>query len=372
MSTPNSRQSTSSSGSRSSSRISNPDIFSDEYALEPLDVPEVSPFDADDDPTPTSTSHQSYTTPDITRPISPDQTTSNPIPSLPTAYRSIGVRDVDSIIPKRSSSGASNTFSDVHRASSTSSHFSMPRSQSPYVGATGPSHPYGMYPQITRTSSIASASTVRPVERPFVAPSGPEHPYAMYTQNTVPEEEDVSLSPVTIPVGFPGMAQQRSAPRRRDDIADIVGSDGHIEELPPYTRYANEVAPKERRPSLDVAPAIAAAPSEVSRSPETSRTQFSETGVELNTGASRNAESDSSGSFKEKFKERSRRRICCGLPFWFMFVILGVLLFGVILGAIIGGVVGSRKGALSNHAADALQNTSYAQEALSPRYITDF
>jgi hypothetical protein len=337
MSPRNSRQSTSSSSSRSSNSISNPNVFSDDYALEPLDTHVTSPFDADDDPTPTC---------------------AHP-PSM--SRKPVGSRDVTSPMPNRTSSGASNTFSDVHRASSTSSRFSMPRSLSPYVGATGPSHPYGMYPQITRTSSIASASTVRPVERAFIAPGGPEHPYAMYPQNTVPEEDDVSLAQASIPLGFPGMGQQyqRIAETRRDDIADIVGSDGHVEELPPYTRYADELAPKERPASLRGVTLPPVVHQDVPMSPRSSRTRFSVTGVEMNSATSRDLGSDSSGSFKEKIKQKSKQRVCGGLPFWFIFVIVGVLLLGVVIGAIIGGVVGSRKGAIANGDSESLQNSSY-------------
>jgi hypothetical protein len=246
----------------------------------------------------------------------------------------------------------------------------MPRAQSPYVGATGPSHPYGMYPQVTRTSSIASASTVRPIERPFVAPNGPEHPYAMYSQNTVPEEDDTSSAQATIPLGFPGMGQeyQRSA-QTQDDIADIVGSDGHIEELPPYTRYADELGPKESPSSVRAAMVPADIPREAPLLHQTPHTQYAGDDVELNTAVSRNTDSDSSGSFKEKVKQRSRQKICCGLPFWFVVIIIAVLLFGVIIGAAIGGVVGSKNGAEGNASADTSQNTSYAEMVLCIEYL---
>ena len=237
----------------------------------------------------------------------------------------------------------------------------MPRAQSPYAGATGPSHPYGMYPQVTRTSSIASASTVRPIERLTLAPSGPEHPYAMYSQNTVPEEDDISLAQATIPVGFPGMGQQyQGVPQaRRDDIADIVGSDGHIEELPPYTQYADEVAPKATLPNVRAASVPPDTPREVVVSPQPLTTRYPGNDVELNATASRSTDSDSSGSFKEKVKRKSKQKVCCGLPFWFLLVIIGVLILGVTIGAAIGGVVASKEGAESHVSADAYQSTSY-------------
>ena len=355
--------STSSSSSRSSNDASDPNIFSDEYALEPLDTHETSSFGANDDQTPNSSSPPGLNTTSISRPINHDSMTSTSIQPPSISHKPPGQRDAASPIPNRMVSGASNTFTDIHRASSTSSHFSMPRAQSPYVGATGPSHPYGMYPQVTRTSSIASASTVRPAERPFVAPGGPEHPYALYSQNTVPEEDDVAFGQTTIPLGFPGMRQeyQRRAETRRDDIADIVGSDGHVEELPPYTRYADETAPKERPPSIRPVAVQAVVPQEVPILPQSSHTQTTDNGFELNPAQSSNAVNDSSCSFKEKVKQKSKQRVCGGLPFWFIFVIIAVLLLGVVLGAIIGGVVGGRKSALAIAAADPYWNSSYVE-----------
>jgi hypothetical protein len=247
----------------------------------------------------------------------------------------------------------------------------MPRSQSPYVGATGPSHPYGMYPQITRASSVASASTVRPAERPFLHPSGPEHPYAMYSQNTVPEEDDVTTAQTSIPIGFPGMGQghQRGLQTGRDDIADIVGSDGHVEELPPYTRYADEIAPKERPISVHNVTMPAVAAGEVAVSPQSSHTQSSDNCVELNIGASRSADSGSSGSFTEKIKQRSRQRVCCGLSCCFLMIIIGVLLLGVVLGGIIGGVLGRRKDDSASPAADSSQNALYVEHECFKLYL---
>ncbi|ERF75254.1 hypothetical protein EPUS_00046 [Endocarpon pusillum Z07020] len=373
MSPRNSQRSTSSSGSSLAHQIPDPNVFSDDYALEPLNTDRSSPFNADDDPTPASETPPLHTGVNISRPISPVSSVSSSAQPPTLSHRFLGHRDVFSIIPNRTASRASNTFSDVHRASSTSSHFSMPRAQSPYVGATGPSHPYGMYPQITRTSSIASASTVRPIERPFVTANGPEHPYAMYSQNTVPEEDDASLAQATIPVDFPGMGQpyRSGGQTRRDDVSDIVGSDGHIEELPPYTRFADEIAPKESLPSIQAVHLPAVVPQEVPMSPQSRHTQHVETVVELSSTSSRNGCSNSSVGFKEKIKQKGRQRVCGGLPFWFFFVIIGVLLLGVVLGAIIGGVIGSQKGASPSATADPYQNSSHPTATVTSTAFID-
>lgn len=120
-------------------------------------------------------------------------------------------------------------------------------SDGPYQGPTGPSHPYQMYSQDTRparTLSIATTSTA-PVPRPeseYSGPTGPSHPYSMYPQNPL---EDPTPQPAVpaIPLGFtngPDPYQRRIGPDG-EDVADIIGPDGHTEELPPYTRYPDEV-----------------------------------------------------------------------------------------------------------------------------------
>jgi len=214
-----------------------------------------------------------------------------------------------------------------------------------------------MYPQVTRNSSVTTASTVRPAERPFVGGAGPEHPYAMYPQNTVAEEEDTSLPVPGLPVGFPGMGQnyQRRLRQEGEDVADIIGPDGHTEQLPPYSRYPDYAAAKsgvvEPASALDVPDAtVSADPPMSPQSRMSSRTMFSETNVELNTAAARTADNDASGSFKERLKKKGKRRVCCGIPLWVFGLFLFVLL-GIVIGGVIGGVVGSQRGAASSQAA---------------------
>lgn len=239
----------------------------------------------------------------------------------------------------------------------------MPRPQSPYTGATGPSHPYGMYPQVTRNSSVTTASTNRPAERAFVGGAGPEHPYSMYPQNTVDEEDDVGIVPSTIPVGFPGMGQDyRTRVGPTGDTADIIGPDGHTEQLPPYTRYPDDMPPKagtQQSAVVDVGENQTDSPDTlgVPQSRLSSRTMFSDTAVELNTAAARTAGSDSSGSFKERWKERSKKRVCCGIPLWGFGLVL-FLLVGIVIGGALGGVVGSKKDSSSSTASPAAESTA--------------
>ena len=331
--------------------IPNPDIFSDDYALEPLhdsaNSSPVSPVESDDETAPVNV----FSTPRASVDIDPSRSNAStrshrPISTLKRP------REGQNGIPNRVVSMLSQAESGTHRTSSSSSRMSIPRSQSPYVGASGPSHPYGMYPQVTRTSSIASGSTVRPEERGFITPTGPEHPYSMYPQTTLPED-DVATQPLSIPLGFPGMGQQYHQRTRRadNDVADLVGADGHVEQLPPYTRYPEGIAPKEPPTHIDM-PVIGAT---VDRnvdamSPQSATTQHDDGQAVWNVAAARTASSESDGSLKERWKEKGRRRVLCGLPLWLVLVLLAVMLLIGAIGGVIGGVVGRKKDSSSQPA----------------------
>ncbi|KAF2673151.1 hypothetical protein BT63DRAFT_475702 [Microthyrium microscopicum] len=108
---------------------------------------------------------------------------------------------------------------------------------------------------ITRSSSSASIETTGSPyhsrisrisfsypRRPSTAtPTGsrPAHPYALYQQTTFEEPEDEEEEEVaTPPVGFPGRSvnfRRRIGPDGEE--LDVIGPDGHAEQLPPYTRY---------------------------------------------------------------------------------------------------------------------------------------
>lgn len=327
-----------------SMRIPNPNVFSDEYALDPLESSaSSSPI------SPIRHSHDEPAVDIFSTPRASIETSQSPLdaPSLSNRPNSMlkRPREVQDATPRRSISAVSNAESGTHRTSSTSSRFSMPRSQSPYVGASGPSHPYAMYPQVTRASSIASASTIRPAERTPIPSTRPEHPYAMYPQNIVPEEEDVRPPPMSIPLGFPGMGevyQQGSRPAGHD-IADIVGADGHVEQLPPYSRYPDTGAPKDPAPQLNTAMSGQTQDrSDTPMLPQPTVSPFSDHRVPLNVAAARTAGSDSDSSFKERWREKSKRRVLCGLPLWCLLVLIAVMILVGATGGLIGGIVANR------------------------------
>ncbi|PGH29648.1 hypothetical protein GX50_07606 [[Emmonsia] crescens] len=261
---------------------------------------------------------------------------------------------VSSSVTRHSSSASSTTYppsSVAHRSISTSSRFSMPRALSPYTGQTRPTHPYAMYPQATglgRSPSNSSTSTVRPLERSHVEPMPPQHPYAMYPQNTVPEEEDVEVhSP--IPVGFPGREQAFQSHRNQgaDEVGDIVGVDGHAEQLPPYTRYPDGLPQKFGAHQYVTPPppeTVAGAPV----SPESgvsSRTLVDENRTGRESAAAGEPQTDDpSGSTKELLIQKGKTRVCCGLQIWTIILIAIVVLIGAVIGGVVGGVVGNQRG----------------------------
>jgi hypothetical protein len=146
--------------------------------------------------------------------------------------------------------GGMGSLEDSIAASSSSSNSAggaaseIVRPESPYRGPSGPSFPYQMYTQNVRTSRTPSMATTTTTtsDQPYTGPSGPTHPYNLYPQNTVPEENSQRTVAPAIPVGFssaPDSYQRRLGPDG-EEMADMIGPDGHTEQLPPYTRYPDE------------------------------------------------------------------------------------------------------------------------------------
>lgn len=198
-----------------------------------------------------------------------------------------------------------------------------------------------MYSQVTRASSVISDSTLRPVDSPFVSQGGPEHPYGMY-QNTVPEEEDDAQ--LTTPLGFPvlGSSPASASSSSGNDVGDIVGTDGHVEQLPPYSRYADNVIAKsdlDRTERGGVEPATTAS----SSPPPTTDPAPTSSNIELNPITP--STTDEELARKEGMKRKRTNRKIFGLPFWTFVVVIAIVIVAALLGGVIGGVVGNRKGA---------------------------
>ena len=257
-----------------------------------------------------------------------------------TSKRPLTLGNGQTAVPQYAFSSFAQSDAATQRSSSVSSHLSIPRAQSPYTGPTAPTQPYAMYPQVTRASSVASESTIRPIERPYLSTGGPEHPYGMYPQNTVEEEDDDDLQVPTlhIPLGFPGTRQIYGSNRAAShDMGDIVGLDGHIEQLPPYTRYAdNTIAKAASGPGA--APVVAA---DVPLSPVS---QADDSDVNANTAAARDAgEPITQHSEKSKTRKRLSKKVCWGVSLCVWLLVVGVVVIAATLGGVIGGVIGDDK-----------------------------
>ncbi|PSN67357.1 hypothetical protein BS50DRAFT_390080 [Corynespora cassiicola Philippines] len=249
----------------------NPNVFDDEYALDvDVDEDDFMPSVSDGFRPPTNTARDGGDGPrhDYGRDDAshPQYAATKAQPGQESDLRRLATRNStikppvsrDSIAHDARHAGthargpSSPSVSLQHRASvsSTASFATMTRSESPL--GTGPSHPYGMYPQNTmaRTASIATTSTARAPHR-SMSLQRPAHPYAMYSQNVVVDDDDVeppvmqqpAMPPLqtSIPLGFPGIASGYHRQIGPDgEEQDIIGPDGHTEQLPPYSRYPEE------------------------------------------------------------------------------------------------------------------------------------
>ncbi|CAG8002007.1 unnamed protein product [Penicillium salamii] len=360
------------------SRVSNPNVFADEYSLEPIESDRIerphSPSSIASSATLRETNPKTVST----------ATTENENPfgddarvSFDEPHRSSLPQKGHFANNRNSTTSLASTPSMIQRNQSVSSRFSIPRALSPYTGATGPSHPYGMYPQVgvSRSPSVGSTSTIRPVERPIEESTGPQHPYAMYSQNVVEEGMDDDI----IPVGFPGHnpPYQPPAGRQDDDVGDIIGPDGHTEPLPPYSRYPTGVIPKppgaeaETMADLNTPPEEHRLNNESPRALPVSETSSRALVPEQSAGGNddRNEEQRPAATtgimaFEEKLKRKGKQTACCGLPVWTLVLIATVMLIGGCIGGVIGGVLGTKR------AAEAAKEDQEAQKSHGPPIVT--
>ena len=350
----------------SSLQLANADVFSDDFALESLAVADgfrPSP-PRDDAVTPVRIPSSAIPRRSVaSQPQLDPPTSSIRRKKVQQAYGrgssgSLRKDGATSQPPQRttsqvSESARSDATSYHQRPSSIMSGYTMPRTQSVYRGPTGPSHPYGMYPQDTALNRTSTVLSIRPPERSYSGADGPAHPYAMYPQNVVPEGEvgsGIETAPIA-PVGFPGLGQpytRRLGPDG-EEADDIIGADGHTEQLPPYTRYPDAVVTKERyapgAPENQTSPSAPLQPIEAPASPDGSQSSDDDQ-PQINTAAATAAGLVSEpGSTKERWKSRSKKRTCCGaVPRWALVVIIVLsVLLATVLGAVIGHWLSNNK-----------------------------
>lgn len=352
-----------------SSRTSNPDVFSDEYSLDAIEVEEdVRPGGR----TPSGASLNSSVTLRSTSafqngpnaPSTRPELSDNPFGDEASLsgedyyYRSSLPQKTRDDGDHRNSTVSSTGALEVQRNESLSSRNSvLQQPLTPYAGATGPSHPYGMYPQIGvgRSPSVTTTSTERPLDRPLVDTNPPQHPYAMYPQNVVAAD---SLDEASIPLGFLGHTLGYRQPALRStgtDIADIVGPDGHAEQLPPYSRYPDGGAAKAVAAGIETATEPIVVQDDFTEPERRQQLPISETSsrtlVPEESGAgsvrSSTAATPATGlmAFEEKLQRKGKQRVCCGLPVWTLVLVGVVVLILACIGGAIGGVLGARKAA---------------------------
>jgi hypothetical protein len=370
---------------QSSVRHSNPDVFSDDFALDSIHIsdgfgPSKTHNDTSTSPAPTSTRQTSRTVSRRSVALqppseqSPNPATRKQVPQGYSRGGSLSSRNDPQMsqIPQRTMSMASvsamsDATSNQQRPASIISGYSMPRTQSIYRGATGPSHPYGMYPQDTSLNRSSTISSMRPPERSYSGNNGPTHPYGMYPQSVVPEGEVIagSNSVPLVPVGFPGLDQQytRRLGPDGEEADDIIGADGHTEQLPPYTRFPDALITKERY-----------APDAIngqSSSPQTPlqpvpNSASSDGGSEDERAQINTAAAGAAGLVTGESNTRprwGRRKACCGnVPRWALVTIAVLsILLATLLGAIVGKIIAHRNGSHPSQSSPTL-NPNPAQD----------
>ncbi|KAG8631990.1 hypothetical protein KVT40_001130 [Elsinoe batatas] len=202
----------------------------------------------------------------------------------------------------------------------------------------GPSHPYDQYTQhtsLTRSPTAPSTITAQTTGRQSL--HGPSHQYNMYPQNVEEDIDDVQSQAGTnhnIPMGFPPTLLNVSTFRH--------DADNLSEQLPPYSEYPEDGAPKQ----VSVPPRI----DEVSPTSDSSPTLRNPQSMsDNNRTPDVSSSDDEAGPVDEKkwkdktWKEKRKTRVCCGIKFGWIALVIGVFLFIVIvLAATIGGFFGAQ------------------------------
>jgi hypothetical protein len=274
------------------------------------------------------------------------------------------------------------------------------------------SHSSGGSPYRSRISQISFSY---PRRSPSAASNvlRPAHPYGLYQQTTFEEPEDPiddTESSSSVGLGRPANFSRRRGPDGEE--LDVIGPDGHAEQLPPYTRYPDVGPSSDKRsqsdpnaatlPLLDTAiagpssssnPVLSSSPisDTIAESapllgavttplathpdpflamghsqPQSSPITQSPTMSTLPPGdgnESRGVPSSASSLLEKKNREawrkKSHKKVLCGtIPLWsvLLFAILCIFL-AVIAGGVIGGMVSQQKSRNNHNRGDTVTVT---------------
>lgn len=237
------------------------------------------------------------------------------------------------------------------------------QAESPYQGPSGPSHPYGLYPQ--RTLSVTIIPTAAVPEHAYNGPRGPAHPYALYNQTTLPTDGPSSQGFITLGFGRQDNYQRQIGPD--GEAGDLVGPLGHTEELPPYSRYPDEAYARKTteadQPAAEPeagAVVIPTLPTPIHQIPgaggiglatrdpafastedlDSPRSRLSTRSFtsdasqhEINTAARTIAEKPE----QRKWQKRAKKRLWGIVPYWAICLLaMALIAMGIVLGAVVG------------------------------------
>ncbi|KIW08114.1 hypothetical protein, variant [Verruconis gallopava] len=252
-----------------------------------------------------------------------------------------------------------------HRPMSTASEFAPfeDRSSTPVNGRNASVDGFSGFSQSgLPRSSFASHSPSR--RQSSNSRARPAQPYALYNQTGFAADDDDGPVP-PLPVGFLGGRdnfERRIGPDGEEQ--DIVGPDGHTEQLPPYSKYPDG----HTKIAVDDAAAIPAGTrilSPILPSPTSPIVERAQRTPALEAAALPASSSGSDSSLSEKkpwkektFTEKRRTKVCGGcIPLWMVVTVVVVI---VICTAVIGGVVGGLLSAESKRNPPTVTVTSTA------------
>lgn len=241
---------------------------------------------------------------------------------------------------------------------------------------TQPSHPYQLYPQRTHSDATSSTEPLNS-EGTYDGPRAPTHPYAMYTQTTATSED--STQP-TIPVGFSSVGDNysRQLGPEGEEAGDLIGPLGHMEELPPYSRYPQDTYGSKpiqnahtgalsTGSNTETAAATSSGSSApraqpisgaggiglATRNPEFSSTEEDlpsapERSRSLRSVATNESVHDINGAARDvaekpsqnKWQRRAKKKLWGIVPYWVICLTLSaIIVLGIVMGTVIGTIV---------------------------------